>query len=178
MARYFATVPQSSKEGVTERMSSRRRNHDSSHSNSRLPQWGNRPKGDNDGPPVNVKYRAMLAVGPCRESQGRVRRGSPSLKASNPAIRAFAMRSLAGCNGYAFRVARAPRCSRTAFRKRSMSEVRSKTRTSGEARAISRGRSFRSRWGQRLRRCNADGGAPTRSQNALSSATSLLVEST
>jgi len=45
------------------------------------PEWGNRPKGDNNGPPVEANYDPMLSMGPCRVSQERVRCGSRSVKA-------------------------------------------------------------------------------------------------
>ena len=78
----FATAQQGSERVVTERVSSRRRGHDPHHTPQQAtPVWGNRPKGDNNGPPVEANYDPMLSMGPCRVSQERVRCGSRSVKA-------------------------------------------------------------------------------------------------
>jgi len=82
MAERFATVQQGSEEDVTERASPRRRGHDFPHTPQQVtPEWGNRPKGDNNGPPVEAYYAAMSSLGRCRVSQDGVRCGSRSVKA-------------------------------------------------------------------------------------------------
>jgi len=76
MAQYFATVQQSSKEGVTERECSRRRSHDSPHSVAGYPRGATGPAAITPGPQVRGNYYAMFGMEPCRVSQERVRYGS------------------------------------------------------------------------------------------------------
>jgi hypothetical protein len=71
MAEHFATVQQGSEEGVIERASSRRRGHDLHTPQQVTPERGNRPKGDNNGPPIGAYYDAMLSVGAVPSVTGR-----------------------------------------------------------------------------------------------------------